>query len=84
MNEKKTKGLIRIYNGQETSSILLKARLEELGVFTLTKNDFSGAYMGVMEPSVDLWIYEDDLQEAKPVLDDFLLNHQSDSNEKIK
>ena len=81
MDKKRNKGLIKIYTGPETSSILLKARLEELGVFTLTKNDFSGAYMGVIQPSVDLWIYEDDLQKTKPVLDDFLLNHQSESNE---
>lgn len=81
MEKKRNKGLIKIYTGPETSSTFLKAKLEELEVFTLTKNDFSGAYLGVIQPSVDLWIYEEDFQKAKPILDDFLLYYKSDSNE---
>jgi hypothetical protein len=79
---KKIKDLVKIYTGPETSAILLKAQLEELGIYTLTKNDFTGAYMVAVPPSIDLWINEDDLQKAKPVLDDFILNQQSDSKEK--
>jgi hypothetical protein len=79
---KKIKDLVKVYTGPESSAILLKAQLEEVGVYTLTKNDFTGAYMGAMPPSIDLWINEDDLQKAKPVLDDFLLNRQSDANSK--
>ncbi len=78
MNKKRTKGLIKIYTGPETSSILLKGRLEELGVFTLTKNDFPGAFMGVAQPTIDLWINDDDLPKAKPIIDDFIANQKGD------
>jgi hypothetical protein len=78
---KKIKDLVKIYTGPESSAILLKAQLEELGIYTLTKNDYTGAYMGVPQPSIDLWITEDDLQRAKPVIDDFVTNQQSKSNQ---
>ncbi|MGE5420285.1 MAG: putative signal transducing protein [Chloroflexota bacterium] len=69
---KKTKDLVKIYTGPEVDAILLKAQLEELGIYTLTKNDFTGAYMGISQPSTDLWIIEEDLLQAKPVIDEFL------------
>lgn len=75
----KKKDLVRIYTGPEGSALLLKAQLEELGIYSLTKNDFTGAFMGVVQPSTDLWISEDDLQKAKPLLDDFISNRQSDN-----
>lgn len=78
---KKSKDLVRVYTGPEVSAILLKAQLEELGINTLTKNDFTGAYMGVVQPSIDLWIYEDDLQKAKQTIEDFNANQLRDSNE---
>jgi hypothetical protein len=77
---KKIKDLVKVYTGHEASAILLKARLEDLGIYTLTKNDFTGAFMGVVQPSIDLWINENDLQKAKPVIDDFLLNLQNDAD----
>jgi hypothetical protein len=43
---KKIKDLVKIYTGPETSAILLKAQLEELGIYTLTKNDFTGCIHG--------------------------------------
>lgn len=77
---KKIKDLIKIYTGPETSAILLKTRFEEFGIYTLTKNDFTGSFMGVVQPSIDLWIKEYDFQKAKSILDDFILNQQSDTN----
>jgi hypothetical protein len=76
---KKTKDLVKIFTGLEASAILLKAQLEELGIFTLTKNDFTGAFMGVAQPTIDLWINDDDLPKAKPVIDDFIANQKGDS-----
>lgn len=69
---KKTKELVRIYTGPEVTATLLKARLMKIGIHTLTKNDYSGAYMGVTQPSTDLWINENDLEKARPLLDDFV------------
>lgn len=73
---KKNKDLVKIFTGAEASAILLKAQLEQIGVYTLTKNDFTGAFMGVIHPSIDLWIIEDDLAKAKPVIDDFIANEE--------
>jgi hypothetical protein len=77
---KRTKDLIKIYTGPEGSAILLKAQLEEINVYTLTKNDFSGAYMGFVRPSVDLWIYEDDFPKAKTLIEEFNASKESDIN----
>lgn len=63
--------LVRVYTGPEASAILLKSMLEELGIYALTKNDFSGAYLGVAPLSIDLFIRESDLDKAEPVLRDF-------------
>jgi len=35
--------------------------------------------MGVVQPTIDLWINDDDLPKAKPVIDDFIANQQGDS-----
>lgn len=68
---KKEENLIRVFTGSESTAILLKARLEEAGIHTLTKNDFSGAYLGGAPPSIDLFIKESDLEKAEPALRDF-------------
>lgn len=68
---KKEKDLISVFTGPEASAILLKSRLEEIGIFTLTKNDFSGSFLGVVQPSVDLYIKESDLKRAGPLIREF-------------
>lgn len=73
---KKNKDLVKIFTGSEASAILLKSQLEELGIYTLTKNDFTGAFMGLVQPSIDLWINEDDFPNAKSVIEAFIANQQ--------
>ena len=68
---RKEKNLISVFTGAEASAILLKSRLEEIGIFTLTKNDFSGSFLGVVPPSVDLYIKESDLKRAGPLISEF-------------
>jgi len=68
---KKEKRLISVFTGPEASAILFKSRLEKIGVFTLTKNDFSGSFLGVVPPSVDLCIKESDLKKAEPLIREF-------------
>ena len=65
------KNLVRVFTGPEASAILLKGRLEEIDIFTLTKNDFSGSFLGVVPPSVDLYIKESDLKRALPLIREF-------------
>jgi hypothetical protein len=74
-----TKDLVKIYTGPEASAILLKARLEETGIFTLTKNELTSSYFGSVQPLVDIWINDDDLDEAIPLVDDFISNQNQDS-----
>jgi hypothetical protein len=68
---RKEKNLISVFTGPEASVILLKGRLEGIDIFTLTKNDFSGSFLGVVPPSVDLYIKESDLKRAEPLIREF-------------
>jgi len=67
--------LIKIYEGNEPSALLLKARLEEIGISALIKNDYSGAWMGAVSPAIDLYIQESDLKESEAVIKDFIKNN---------
>jgi hypothetical protein len=74
MNEKTN--LIKVYTGTELTADLLKGELEKAGVPATVQNDFqSGLTGGVLSgvPSaVDVYIQENDLKKAKPVITDFL------------
>lgn len=73
---KEDTNLIKIYVGPEGSALLLKSRLEETGINTLIKNDYSGAWTGTAPDVVDLYIEETDLADAEPVIRDFLGENQ--------
>lgn len=64
--------LIKVYAGNEASVLLLKARLEEIGISALIKNDYTGAWLGAVSPAIDLYIQESDLKEAEPIIKDFI------------
>ena len=69
---KKTDNLIKVFTGDEPSTILLKARLEETGISALIKNDSSAAFFGAVPPVIDLYIQESDLMKAKPMISEFI------------
>jgi hypothetical protein len=69
---KENNNLIKIYAGNEASTLLLKARLEEIGVSALIKNDYSGAWLGGNPPAIDLYIQESDLKKAELIIKDFI------------
>jgi hypothetical protein len=69
---KENNNLIKIYAGNEASTLLLKARLEEIGVSALIKNDYSGAWLGGVSPAIDLYIQESDLKKAELIIKDFI------------
>ena len=56
---KTTRDLVKIYTGPEASTRLLELRLEQIGIHALTKNDNTGAFIGLLPPSIDLWINDD-------------------------
>lgn len=68
---KKEKELIKVFSGSEASSILLKNRLEEIGIEAIIKNDSPGAFFGVSPQIVDLYIEEGDFEKARSILQDF-------------
>lgn len=67
-NEEK---LIRVFVGPEPTALLLLEMLEETGIKGLIKNDSGLGYLGAVPPVMDLYILEDDLEKATPILDEF-------------
>lgn len=74
---KKGDDLIKVFTGSEFSVFLLKGKLEELGIPSIVRNDFNGAFLGTVPPAVDLLINESDLDKAEPVIREFIENEES-------
>ena len=73
---KESDNLIKVYTGAEASVILLKGELEQIGISPLIKNDFSDAWLGVTPPAITLYIQEQDIREAEPIIREFIQNHK--------
>jgi hypothetical protein len=72
--------LIKVFVGPEASAILLKSRLEEIGIATLIKNDSSTAFWGATPPVIDLYIEEADLTKAEPIIHEFIQENKSNND----
>jgi hypothetical protein len=68
--------LLRAFTGTEIEVILLKGELEENGISTMIRDDFtnsiSAGFYGGTPSSIDLFINESDLGKAQPILQEFL------------
>ena len=64
----KKENLIKVFAGSESSAILLKSRLKEIGVESIVKNDSSDAFLGTSPQVVDLYISKSDLKKSNPVI----------------
>ena len=64
--------LIKVFAGSEPTGILLKSRLEEIGINCIIKNDSSDAFLGTAPLIIDLYINEENLEKAKPVIQSIL------------
>ena len=71
-NEEK---LIRVFVGPEPTALLMLEMLEETGVKGLMKNDSGLGYLGAVPPVMDLYIMEEDLEKATPLINDFREKH---------
>jgi hypothetical protein len=60
--------LIKVFAGTEATVILLKNRLEEIGINCIIKNDSSDAFLGTAPQVIDLYINEVNLKKAKPII----------------
>ena len=64
----KTNHLIKAISGPEASAILLKTRLEEIGISSIIKNDSGFAYLGVAPVVIELYIQESDYEKAQHII----------------
>ncbi|MDC7997936.1 putative signal transducing protein [Gilvibacter sediminis] len=71
-----------VYSGTEVRVILLKGLLAEAGVDAMVQNDYqagiTAGFGGGTPNTVRLKIHQDDLAKAKPVIEDFINNQQTD------
>lgn len=76
-NEEK---LIRVFVGPEPTALLLMEMLEETGIKSLIKNDSGLGYLGAMPPVMDLYILEENLEKAIPLLNEFKEKHNPETD----
>jgi hypothetical protein len=76
--------LIRIYSGTEVTVILLKGRLEELGISSIIKNEYKAGlevgFVGGVQSAVDLFIQLSDFDRAEPTIREFISKNKSQTS----
>jgi hypothetical protein len=72
--------LIRVYSGTEVSVILLKGRLEEIGISALIQNDYKSGidagFVGGVQSAIDLYIQQFDYKKAESIISKFIQNNK--------
>ena len=67
--------LVRVFTGSTLSVNLLKEELENRGIESIVRDDFSSGvaagFSGGVPSAVDLYIEESDIQEAEPLIFEF-------------
>lgn len=71
-NEEK---LVRVFVGPEPTALLLLEMLEETGIKGMIKNDSGLGYLGAVPQVMDLYILEEDMEKASPILNEFREKH---------
>jgi hypothetical protein len=69
---KDNSSLISVYTGTEASAVLLKGKLEMTGISSEIRKESNAGYWGVVPDNIELFIEENDLKEAEPVIEDFI------------
>ena len=73
--------LIRVYTGTEVTVILLKGRLEEMGISSIIQNDYKlgteVGFVGGVQSAVDLYIQQSDYKKAEPLIDEINQKNKS-------
>ena len=71
--------LARIFTGTEILCLALKGELERIDVIGMIKNEFQSSIstgFAIGSPStIDLYIYEYELEKAMPVIENFTKNN---------
>lgn len=68
--------LVKIFTGSELTVNLLKEELENNGITSIIKDEFSSGlaagFAGGVPSSIDLYIQESDVAEAEPIIHDLV------------
>ena len=72
--------LIRVYTGTEILVLLLKSRLEEIGVTSLIQNDYKSGieagFIGGVQSAIDIYIQQIDFKKAQPIINEFIQHNK--------
>jgi len=68
----KKEQLIKVFAGSEQTAILLKDRLEQIGVESIIKNDSSDAFFGQAPQIVDLYIGKTNIEKAQQIIQEII------------
>jgi hypothetical protein len=78
---KKENNLILVFSGTEMAVNLLKEELEENEIAAMIQNDFqsglSAGFFGGGPSAIDLFIQEEDLEKAEPIINAFKQNDKT-------
>jgi hypothetical protein len=75
----KEENLVKVFTGPEPTALLLMKRLEETGIKSLIKNDSGLGYLGAVPAVIDLYIFEKDMEKARPLIEE--MNEQQEKEE---
>jgi len=75
----KEENLVKVFTGPEPTAMLLMRRLEDTGIKSLIKNDSGLGYLGAVPTVIDLYIFEEDFEKARPLLEE--MNEQQEPEE---
>jgi predicted RNase H-like HicB family nuclease len=53
-------------------------RLEETGIKSLIKNDSGLGYLGAVPDAIDLYIFEEDMDKARPLIEEMIELHEEE------
>jgi hypothetical protein len=70
-------GLMKVFSGSEILALALQAKIEEIGVNTLIKNNIQSATLGGfgnLGQAVEVFIQETDFAKANPVIEEFRMS----------
>ncbi|HLN20980.1 MAG TPA: hypothetical protein VK213_07810 [Bacteroidales bacterium] len=69
---KANENLVPVYSGTEASALLLKGRLERLGIASEIRKESTSGTWGIVPDNIELYIEESLQGEAEPVIREFL------------
>lgn len=64
--------LVAVYSGTEASVLLLKGRLERMGIASKVRKESKAGSWGIVPDNVELCIQKSLQREADPVINEFL------------